>query len=105
MKTKQKLAEEVTRHEKLYYLLNSLTKKLGETVWGSAAFDIEVSKARNEINSLIDAEVAQAKQEERERTEAWLIAGIGYEIDGVDYIKLDDVLDRFKAMKESEENA
>lgn len=39
--------------DSIYRILNDLTKRLGNTMWGSAAFDIEVGKSRHELYKLI----------------------------------------------------
>lgn len=48
----------------------------------------------------------EAVQAERKEILAWLTTGIGYEIDGVDYVKLDDLIERYdeavKALSEKE---
>ena len=58
--------EEITRHEKIYFELRGLGKRLGEVVWGSVAFDLEIGKTRHNINKIIDETIATATQRARE---------------------------------------
>lgn len=59
----------LTKTEKVYYLVEDIVTRLGNTMWGSVAFEVEKGKIRGEINKM----VSEALQQEREN----LAIGIG----------------------------
>lgn len=55
----RKKIEEQTRQERVYFILKDLGKRLGEVVFGSVAFDVELGETRYKINRLIDESLSQ----------------------------------------------
>ena len=65
-----KTLEEMPRVDQVYYLVEELVERLSNTVWGSAAFDVEKGDARYKINKLIDRVIKQSNLALLERIEA-----------------------------------
>lgn len=68
-----KTLEEMPRVDQVYYLVEELVERLSNTVWGSAAFDVEKGDARYKINKLIDRVIKQSNIALLERIEKEII--------------------------------
>jgi len=68
MSNSESIDEEKLPSMRIYRSLESLVKRLGNTNWGSVAFDIEVGKTRNELNKIVDDAKATAERTASDQT-------------------------------------